>query len=136
MGWGRAGTIATSGTWPTRYVLLAVPAFCTAYYVWELYGHPRLRTFVHLGLLAGMCLLLYPNTKRGFVWRDWYSSGVQKVQHDLETGVPHAVLAQRHRSFLIHWMEPKTLATHMKMLQDARIGPFTPVRDDTLKRMK
>jgi hypothetical protein len=130
MGWGRSGTIAVDGKWPARYVLLAAPALCTAYYVWELYGPRRLRTIVHMGLFLGMCLLLSPNTKRGFGWRNWYRDGVQKVQHDIETGVPRRILAQRHRDFLIRWVEPARLAAYMQMLQDARMGPFTGMRAD------
>jgi hypothetical protein len=128
IGWGRGGTIAVDDVWPARYVLLAVPAFCTAYYAWELYGPKQWRTTVHMSFFIAVCLLLVPNTKRGLVWRDWYVDGVQKISRDLEAGVPHDALAQRHRSFLMRWAEPQRLAEYMQMLHKAGMGPFSKMR--------
>ncbi len=130
IGWGRAGVIAISGSWPIRYVLLAVPVFCTAYFIWEIYGPPMLRTVIQNGLFLGMCLLIPSNTIHGFWWNDWYQAGAQALEQDLSAGVPRTVLAERHREFLFHSMDPHTLAELMSLLQTAGIGPFARLRDD------
>ncbi len=131
MGWGRSGLVPTVGM-PIRYVLLAVPAFCTAFFVWELYGARKLRTTAQRGLLLGMCLLIPFNTMAGFQWRNWYRQGMDAVEHDLLAGTPPSLLAERHRAFLIHWWDETKLADNMQMLHDAGIGPFTQMREDSV----
>ncbi len=130
MGYARAGVIPIYGSWPIRYVLLAVPAFCTAFFVWELYGAEKLRTVVQSGLLIGMCLLIPFNTTHGFWWRDWYLKGVDAIERDLAAGTPRSVLAKRHLEFLFHSMEPSDLDGHIRMLQEAGYGPFAQLQED------
>ena len=133
MGWGRAGAISIFGGWPIRYVLLAVPILCTAFFVWELYGPTKLRTAVQSGLFLGMCLLLPFNTLHGFEWYSFYQEGMNAVEQDLLAGTPRSILAERHRDFLIHWWDKAKLAAHMQMLHDAGIGPFAQMREDPVK---
>ena len=129
IGWGRSGLVPTVGM-PIRYVLLAVPAFCTAFFVWELYGSRKLRTTAQRGLLLGMCLLIPFNTMAGFQWRNWYRAGMDAVEHDLLAGTPRSLLAERHRAFLIHWWDETKLADSMRMLHEAGIGPLAQMRED------
>lgn len=86
-GWGRAAVIPIYGSWPIRYVLLAVPAFCTAYLIWELYGPSRLKTVIQYALFLGMCLIPF-NTIHGFWWRDWYKRHTSALERDLSAGTP------------------------------------------------
>jgi hypothetical protein len=130
MGWARAGVIPIYGSWPIRYVLLAVPAFCTVFFVWELYGPEKLRTVVQSGLLIGMCLLIPFNTTHGFWWRDWYLKCVDAIERDLAAGIPRSVLAKRHQEFLFHSIEPSELDGRIRMLQEAGIGPFAQLQED------
>ena len=132
MGWGRAGVIAIYGSWPIRYVLLAVPAFCIAFFVWELYGPVKLRTLVQVGLLIGMGLLIPANSVHGFWWGDWYQQGADTLEKDLAAGATPYMLAERNREFLFHSIEPSELANYMQMLKKAGIGPFTQLQDDSL----
>ena len=124
MGWGRAGAIGIYGHWPLRYVLLAVQTFCTIFFVWELYGSPKLRTIVQIGLLVVMCLLLRSNTNIGLDWGRWYRGGMDVLEQDIAAGIPPSILAEKHREFLIHWWSENRLAEGMQMLHDAGIGPF------------
>jgi hypothetical protein len=133
MGWGRAAVIPLYRTWPIRYVLFAVPAFCTAFFVWELYGSTKLRSIFQNGLLLGMCLLLPFNTVHGLWWRDQYRAGAESLEQDLIAGIPCSTLAERQRDFLLHWMEPSYLADLMRMLREAGIGPFAQMREDPVK---
>jgi hypothetical protein len=114
-----------------RYVLLAVPALCTAYFVWELYGSSKLRAVAQRGLLLGMCLLLPFNTVTGLLkWGKWYRRGMEAVEQDLLAGNPPSILAEEHRDFLIPWWDENQLAEGMQMLQDAGIGPFAQMQDE------
>jgi hypothetical protein len=131
MGWARAGLVPTVGM-PMRYVLFAVPLFCTAFFVWELYGAYKLRTLFQRGLLLGMCLLIPFNTMAGFQWRDWYLGGMNAVEQDLSAGTPPSLLAKRHREFLVHWWDETKLAAHMQMLHDTESGPFAKMREGSV----
>jgi hypothetical protein len=128
MGWGRAGAIAIYGRWPLRYVLLAVQTFCVSFYVWELYGSPKLRTIVQMGLLVVMCLLLRSNTNIGLDWGRWYRGGMDVLEQDIAAGTPRSILVEKHREFLIHWWSENQLTEGMQMLHDAGIGPFAQMQ--------
>jgi hypothetical protein len=121
MGWGRSGLVPTVGM-PIRYVLLAVPGFCAAFFGWNC-GSPWSRLRVQRVLAGILCLLIPLNTMAVLYWRDWYHQGMMAVERDIQAGLPVAVLAQRHRDFLLHWDEAM-LAKGMQMLRDAKIGPF------------
>jgi hypothetical protein len=129
MGWGRAGLVPQVGM-PMRYVLLAVPALCTSYFIWELYGPPFWRIIAQLGLLAIMGISLPINTQAGLLWRNWYRQGMAAVERDLMAGTPRSVLAERHRAFLLHW-DQDNLASGMQMLHQAGIGPFRRLQEDS-----
>ena len=102
--------------------------FLLAYFVWELYGPPKLRTFVHWSLLGLVCLLLPLNTGIGFYkWGRWYDQGMQALEQDLAAGFSLSTLAKEHRDFLIHWWEEDQLAAGMQMLHDAGLGPFAQI---------
>ena len=129
MGWGRSGLVPTVGL-PIRYVLFAVPALCTAYFIWELYGSAKLRTAVQMGLLLGMCILLPFNMMEGLQWGDWYRKGMNAVEQDILAGIPRSALAERHRDFLVHWWTEDQLAAGMQMLKDTGIGPFVLMKEE------
>ena len=129
LGWGRAGYVPTVGL-PMRYALLAVPPFCLAFYIWELYGSAKLRLIAQNGLFIGICLLLPFNTTIGLVqWGNWYQKGMQAFQQDLLAGQSSSSLAHEHRDFLIHWWSEDQLATAIEMLRDAGIGSFVQVNN-------
>jgi hypothetical protein len=128
MGWGRAGLVPQAGL-PDRYVLLSVPTFLTAFFIWELYGSPKLRSIVQTGLFLLMCLALPFNVKAGFQWGDWYRQGMDDVEQDLLRGTPRGVLAERHQKFLLHW-DKRKLLEGMGMLHKAKIGIFDHMREE------
>jgi hypothetical protein len=118
-------------------VLFSVPTLCASYFVWELYAPASPRRWLQSALCVIMLALLPWNTREGFGlpgrydigWRGWYVTGMNAVEHDIDAGVPRLEMARRHREFLMHWDEAK-LAAGMRMLRDARIGPFSRLRDD------
>jgi hypothetical protein len=76
-----------------------------------------------------MCIALTFNTIAGLQWGDWYRKGMDGVEQDILAGNPRAILAERHRPFLLHWDETQ-LATGIQMLHEAGIGPFAQMRED------
>jgi hypothetical protein len=135
IGWGRAAVIDVYQGWPDRYVLLAAPAFCLAYFAFELSGSGGLNR-VGRGLLFGVAVVLLPmNVAFGRDYGRWYVGGMDRVIRDIRDGVPRDVLAARHREFLHHSWEPGELAGRMQMLDDRNIGPFAamvPAEDSSL----
>ncbi len=124
IGWGRAAVIDVYQGWPDRYVLLAAPAFCLAYFAFEQPGSAAINRWGR-GLLFGLAVLLLPmNMAFGRDWGAWYVGGMNQVAKDIRAGTPRDVLATRHREFLYHTWEPGRLAEHMQMLHDRGIGPF------------
>jgi hypothetical protein len=125
IGWGRASAISGFySTWPIRYVVLALPALFTAFFIWELYGPTKIRTAVQGALFLGMCILIPFNTIHGLGWRDWFLEKDKSLKQDLLAGTSALVLAERHRKLLLNWIEPRELANYMRMLRESSIGPF------------
>jgi hypothetical protein len=129
VGWGRAGRAVATGRMPTRYVLLAAPGLCAAYFTLLLYGSPWLRRIGPVALAVLLGLLLPFNTRAGLQRRDWFGAGFSSFERDLASGASPARLARDHHAFMLHWDEPLMVAS-MRMLHDARIGPFVELADD------
>lgn len=124
IGWGRAAVIDVYHGWPDRYVLLSAPAFCVAYFVFELPGSEAINRAGRV-LLVGLAAVLLPmNMAFGREYGTWYADGMDRVLRDINAGIPLDILAQRHNRHLYHAWAPARLAAHMQMLRDRRIGPF------------
>ena len=121
--WGRAGYVPEIGI-PLRYVSIALPVFLAGYLL--LVGSQvRGLQFVPRALALAMVLLLPINTRAGDeFFANWYSDGMRMIERDLERGARADELAVKHQRFLVHWWTPAELERHMRMLQNARIGPF------------
>ncbi|MDQ4142416.1 MAG: hypothetical protein M3198_01520 [Actinomycetota bacterium] len=130
IGIGRGRGAVPDAHIPIRYVLLALPALLTAYFAAELYASRTHRRTLQGGLLAIVLLLLPLNIRSGLEWRDWYLDGMDRVLQDVEAGVPRSELAERHRAFLLHW-DVERLKASIGMLQEAGIGPFAQLPDET-----
>jgi hypothetical protein len=124
VGWGRAGRAAATGRMPTRYVLLAAPVLCAAYFTLLLYGRERMQRAGPAALALLIAVLLPFNTHIGLQRRQWFGTGMVAFERDLAAGAAPTVLARRHHGFLLHWDEPLMISS-MRMLRDSGIGPFT-----------
>jgi hypothetical protein len=123
VGWGRAGREAGTGYMPTRYVLLAVPGLCAAYFTLLLFGGEWLRR-AGPAMLAILLALLFPfNTRVGLGRRDWFGAGLAAFERDLASGVSSTLLARRHYQFMLHWDEA-LMVVSLRQLHEAGIGPF------------
>jgi hypothetical protein len=123
VGWGRAGRAAATGRMPTRYVLLAAPGLCAAYFTLLLFGTEWMRR-AGPAALALLVALLFPfNTRVGMGRRDWFGAGMAGFERDLASGASSALLARRHHAFMLHWDE-SLMVVGLLQLHEAGIGPF------------
>lgn len=128
IGWGRAGRAAETGRMPTRYVLLAAPGLCAAYFTALLLGRSWMRGLP--AALAALLALLFPlNTHIGLERRDWFGAGFASFERDLRAGMSRSLLAHRHYPFLLHWDESLMNAS-LQRLHEAGIGPFAAWKPD------
>ena len=125
VGWGRAGRAAETGRMPTRYVLLAAPGLCAAYFTALLSGRAWMRLRFPAALAVLIALLFPFNTRVGFQRRAWFGAGFSSFERDLVAGTPRDSLASRHYGFMLHWDE-RLMAVGLQQLHDAGIGPFGP----------
>ena len=124
MGWGRAAVIDVYGGWPDRYVLLAAPAFCVAYFAFEQSGSAAINRWGRALLFALAAILLPTNMAFGREWGIWWVNGADYVAKDIRAGTPRDVLATRHRDSLSHQVTAGRMAELMQMLHDQGTGPF------------
>lgn len=129
LGWGRAGREAETGRMPTRYVLLAAPGMCAAYFTLLLFGKDRVRRAGPAALAILLALLFPLNTREGLKRRAWFGAGMEAFERDLASGASAARLAQRHHEFMLHWDEPLMVAS-LHQLHDAGIGTFRAWQPD------
>lgn len=111
----------------TRYVTLAVPAWCCAYFVWELYPVPVLRWLpAALGLVATVSL--WPNTRFGVAYAEELRGWLGRFERDLASGVPAHELIHRYGP----WLHPHQdiVADYLRLLRDAQVGPYRALRLD------
>ncbi len=123
VGWGRAGRAAETGRMPSRYVLLAAPGMCAAYFALLLHGRWGVR---RLGLpaLALLAALLFPlNTYLGLERREWFGAGFDAFEGDLAAASSAEELASRHHEFMLHWDE-ELMVVGLRQLHEAEIGSF------------
>ena len=123
VGWGRAGRAAETGRMPSRYVLLAAPGMCAAYFALLLFGTERMRRAGPAALAILLALLFPLNTREGLKRRGWFGAGMEAFERDLASGASPELLAQRHHEFMLHWDEPLMVAG-LHQLHDGGIGPF------------
>lgn len=123
IGWGRAGRAAETGRMSPRYVLLAVPGLCAAYFTALLYAPGWTRRAIPVALATGLALLFPLNTWMGLERRDWFEAGFGAFEHDLQAGASKEDLARRHHEFMLHWDEA-LMVTSLQQLHDAGIGAF------------
>jgi hypothetical protein len=112
----------------TRYVTLAIPAWCWAYLVWDLYGSPA-RARNARGLLALAALAaLWPNTRFGATYAADLRATLGGFEADMMAGVPIHELARRYdRYFHPHQDIP---LEYLPMLRAAGVGRYGALRDD------
>lgn len=111
-----------------RYVTLAVPALCCAYFVWEIFAPSRIGGYLQAALFALASVALWPNTQFGIEYGTNLRHHLGSFERDMTAGVPSYLLINRYGSYLhIH---QDVLMDYMPMLRRAGIGQFRFLRND------
>jgi hypothetical protein len=108
---------------PDRYALLSVPGLCAAYFAWVLYGSETVRERIAIVYAITSLLALPLNLREGNGSRSWVETGMNSFEQDLAAGLPWQELSDKHSKFLL-WGDRDRLVEGMRMLHDAKIGPF------------
>ncbi len=112
----------------TRYVTLALPAWCTIYFVWQLYGKDS-GTRMRAGLAVASLAALWGNTSFGLEYARELRGQLGGFERDLAAGVPLPELLHRYGP----WLHPHhdMAARYLPMLKRARVGRYAALREDT-----
>jgi len=121
MAWGRSGLGRGFG-FPLRYMTLVCPLLCWAYLVWVQYQPRRVHCVVEVVLLVCAFGAVGYNAHFGLSYGRDRHTKVFEVEKDLWAGLPVEEVVERHGKMLSP--EPDTLASHLAMLREARIGPY------------
>jgi hypothetical protein len=111
----------------TRYVTLAVPAWCCAYFAWDLYGGVIGR-WVRAGFAVAALALLWGNMTFGIGYAEKLRGGLEGFERDLRAGVPVHELIRRYNT----WLHPHhdIPARYLPMLHRAGVGQFRALTED------
>jgi hypothetical protein len=120
-----------------RYVTLAVPALCCAYFAWGLCGSPVVGEFSQMCLFTLVSLMLSSNTQEGLNYAGPLRRGMEAFERDLRDGLPPYVLIRRHgAAFIPAFLYEADLGGHstltcaFPLLRRAGLGPFRSLRED------
>jgi hypothetical protein len=125
LGWGRSGFGANAGL-EGRYVTLAVPALCAAYFAWELGDRGAAGRWVQGGLCLLMGGLVVVNDYQGLTVGQTYRRLGARFEQDVREGKPITEIAQRYSrgNDDICDGDDKTLTVRLRGLQQHHIGLF------------
>jgi hypothetical protein len=113
IGWGR-------GVVGTRYVTLAAPALCLAYFV----GRPAPRPVLAWGLFALMAVLLPANTWDGIKRAEKRREYMGRLEADVAAGMTPAELGKKWAPIIYHPDGAAAVAERFEMLREAHQGPY------------
>jgi hypothetical protein len=121
VGYSRAGYGPLAG-FASRYVTIAVPVCCAAYFAATLYGGKTLGSLLPMGLFAVTCLLLVPNMRSGVYEGQYLKQRMVAFTADVDDGLPIDVLASRYTNLLhpsTEWLEQG-----LNTLRRNRVGAY------------
>jgi hypothetical protein len=115
----------------TRYVTLALPAWCALYYVWVIYGGWA-RTWAPAALALASFAALWGNTAFGLEYARELRGQLGGFERDMAAGVPLHELLHRYGP----WLHPHqdVPERYLPMLQRARVGNYGALREDSAFR--
>jgi hypothetical protein len=100
VGVGRAG-YGPGAAFEPRYLTMASPALCGAYFVWVICPPPALACLFQAGLFTLTLCLGSQNVTLAIGAGSWHREHMKAVEQDLQAGKPAALLAARHGDFLV-----------------------------------
>ena len=112
----------------TRYVTLALPAWCALYFAWVVYGGWT-RAWVTSGLALTALAALWSNTAFGLEYARELRGQLGGFERDMAAGVPLPELLHRYGP----WLHPHQdmPARYLPMLKRARVHGYAALREDS-----
>src|SRR5262249_6575397 len=98
IGYGRSGFGPESGL-QVRYTILAAPALCCLYFIWEI-THAPLGQLVQMGLFILWCVVFLPNFREAREAARARQEQIRALDEDVNRGVPPSILAEWHAEVL------------------------------------
>jgi hypothetical protein len=125
IGWGRQEIYS-------RYVTLAAPALCCAYFVAGLYGGRALGLLVQGSLFVLLVVALPFNFQDGVIWGGKRHEALEAFLQDVRAGKPLYAVAERHGNDVYWhgrsgWQE---FASCLAVLQEAGMRPYGSLQRD------
>src|SRR5262249_47368315 len=106
----------------SRYAVLTAPLLIGLYFVWELYGSPRLTRVLQVGLCVAVLVCLrvqyYQGAEHGRGWHDQ----ANQLQADIQAGLSCGELGAKHAPAVSP--DAHVLADRLRRLQHAGMGPY------------
>ncbi|HUR93162.1 MAG TPA: hypothetical protein VMY76_01170 [Gemmatimonadales bacterium] len=111
----------------TRYVTLALPAWCAVYFAWLLYA-PKASAGMQGALAVASLAALWGNTMFGLEYARELRGQLAGFERDMTSGVPLHELLHRYGP----WLHPHQdmAARYLPMLKQARVGRYGSLRPD------
>jgi hypothetical protein len=127
IGWSREAMYA-------RYVTLAAPVLCGAYFSAEVCGGRYLGRAVQFGLLALLVMVLPFNVQEGLKNGEERHKVLRAFERDMEAGAPLHQVAEKHYRKVL-WPDggvekEQEFATYLIKLNEAGIAPYRWMRRD------
>jgi hypothetical protein len=115
----------------TRYVTLALPAWCAAYFAWSIYGG-RMGALARGTFALAALVALWANTSFGLDYARELRGQLGAFERDLAGGVPLHELLHRYGP----WLHPHqdVPARYLPMLARAGVGGYAALRQDSTLR--
>lgn len=112
----------------TRYVTLAIPLWCCAYFAWTLYGPGPHGVLVRGMLAVAAAAALWPNTAFGLDYAGKLRGQLRAFELDMAGGVPIHELIHRYGP----WLHPHQdiVADYLLLLRRANVGAYGRLRED------
>ncbi len=116
----------------TRYVTLALPAWCALYFTWTLYGD-RAGGRMQAALALASVAALWGNTVFGLGYARALRGQLGAFEHDLAAGIPLHELLHRYGP----WLHPHQdmPERYLPMLRRAGVGHYAALREDSAFRV-
>ncbi len=109
-----------------RYVTLAVPVLCCLYFIWSIYGPPKISSSLRAGLFTVACIALWPNMQSGIDYGLDLRHHLGSFERDMKAGIPSYLLINRYAPYL--HVHQDILIDYMPMLREAGVGQFRFLR--------
>jgi hypothetical protein len=119
IGWGR-GAMGLEAAFGTRYVTMAVPAFCLIYLVWRPVSGNRVAS----GLCLLMGVLFLFSTWEGVVRAEARRERMHELQADVAAGLTPKQLADKWAAIICAPHSEESLTSGFEMMRRTHQGPY------------